>query len=98
VDPQTLPLTQGARIRISNPHRGAVAAIVEHIGPPNDLPEIPGAPSADVVRAIFADAGVGQVALLSHDHAGERVCFCAIQFEDGAWSDLQGQPLAIEAL
>ena len=68
---------------------------VEAIGPPADLPDIPGQ-RGDQVRAILAEENIHQVALFSYDFMGQELCFVALQKPTGKWFDLQGSEIWVE--
>jgi hypothetical protein len=89
-------LKTGQKVVISGA-AGIVPAEVVHSEDPHRLPSIYGAPEITRVRAIMAEWGVLEVAMLSHLHGGKPVLFCALRDATG-WRDLQDQPLTITPL
>lgn len=79
--------------------RGTVDATAVNVATPAEMPAIPGAPDADLVRAILAEKDVSRVALIGYTTAaGEALAFFAFfghHLGRETWFDLQGQLLEI---
>jgi hypothetical protein len=88
-------LTTGQHVTVSHPARGPVTAEVLHVETPAALPSISGAPEIALVRSILAERHVRQLAIIAHQHNGQRVMFVAFTDGRGNWWDLQQQTLTI---
>jgi hypothetical protein len=88
-----MTLKPGQRVVISGA-AGTVPGEVLHSEEPATLPSVYGAPEVEHVRAIMAEWGVIEVAILTHQHAGAQVMFCALRDAQG-WRDQHGQRLTI---
>lgn len=86
-------LQAGQRVRITGA-AGSVDGKVLETATPRELPDIPEAPAAALVREILAEWDVHQVALLSYVTHRQTVMFLALTTSHG-WRDLTGRPLII---
>ena len=89
-----MTLHRGQHVTITGA-AGTCAGEVLHVEEPGNLPSISGAPEVERVRAIMAQQGTVEIAMLGHAHDGRQVRFIALRDRAGRWRDLHAQPLTI---
>ena len=95
-------MTAGDHIRISNPRRGAVDAVLTSITPAEELPDLgPDYPPAWLVRRVLRQWNASRVALIEYLYGPpdkqRHVRFAALEIR-GRWYDLHRQELTITTI
>jgi len=85
----------GARVHISTPGQRPATGEVIDIKSPSEMPDVEGAPPADVVRAILREAGVVKVVLI---RVNNQYAFWALKTRSGDFFDLRRQKLRIKVI